>query len=358
MIWIAQALSAWPAGWDVFNPGDDEHAAREWFTKPQHSVWLLWLGRRGEEGKYWKDLTSAIEATTRIPELRRPMLARDAFDEVMGDNFNSKEHCSLDQKREIGKAYARRIGENTLVGWKQEMASWLEGACIAMAPRIIHLVKRNKKAAPEHKSEPQNKKESVPARAPSLPQAPSRKRKPGQSQERLLSPKKSKVVHHSPVPTTPAPLEGLPPRIERLERPQQTARSKAAIVESDIPFVHRLIMVIADDEAKQAKHPWILVSISTIINEVLYSQETKDVRSQHLSIDKFRSILRQIDGAFDMSREGVKLLYTRRKGESGEIKTSEDFIDVVGLLAWDAEENESTEPLQLVLKLGGKNALR
>jgi hypothetical protein len=59
-----------------------------------------------------------------------------------------------------------------------------------------------------------------------------------------------------------------------------------------------------------------------------------------------------------MSREGVKLLYTRRKGESGEIKTSEDFIDVVGLLAWDAEENESTEPLQLVLKLGGKNALR
>lgn len=324
----------WPEVFSEFPSGDAE-AAEAWFAVPGNLVFTAWETCIGEKAAHWKDLELSVQTITGEPNFVVSRCGREAVKEAYV-GAGMKSHTTKDQKDMIGTLASQELVKKMKGGWKDVSASWLEGACRTLAPRFVHLWK---------KAERERKAKSGTGTA----KAREEEAEASTAKRAKLNDGQASAVGEGFTPATPARKK---PAVETLGTNAPVPPSHGdqyLLCDRDIevriePAAEATELDIVDS---------VVVALSAVVHDEAFAYQNANIRTEHLSFDKFRSILASTSPDFDFGKNGDILIYQPLQGLAPTLKRirqETDFQVAVGILTWKAQKDGSREALAMHIR--------
>jgi hypothetical protein len=337
----AKTAPSWPDAFSEFPP-DDDRAAGAWFSQPTNrdfSSWDKGRGVAGETAEVWKGLELSLQTVTGQSPAVISKCGRDAAREACGGAGLAK-HATTEQRTKIGRVASRALLMKMDCSWKDASATWVERACRTLAPRFIHLWK---------KTERERKTRLEPGAGQSGDEgtidAPPEKRA-------KLTTGESKSWGRDPLPPAPARRK---PAVRGLDTSAQIPRGPGyqfSLCDRDI----EVRMEPAAEDIGLDTIDWVAIAITAIVHDDALVYESDNIRTEHLSFDKFCRILESTDANFGLKENGKVLAYRVQRGLGvgwKEIHQESDFQVAIGVLAWNTKKEGSGEALVMQIKTTG-----
>jgi hypothetical protein len=317
-------------------PSGDDQAAEAWFSAPRNRVFTSWETCVGEKTAHWKGLELGVQTITGQPNAVVSKCGREAVREAYV-GAGMKSHTTKEQKDKIGRLASQELIKKMKGSWKDASASWLQDACRTLAPRFVHLWKKAERER-KAKSEADTAKSEDGEAGVSTAE---KRAKLGNGQARAVgdglepaTPPRKKPAVEGPSTSTPIPQS----------RGDQFLLCERDIEVSIEPAAEAMELDTVDS---------LVIAVSAIVHSDAFAYQNENIRTEHLSFDKFCSILASTSLDFDFRKNGYVLTYQQLQGFGARLKEvhrETDFQVAVGILAWEAQKEGSGKPLMMQIK--------
>ena len=222
-----------------------------------------------------------------------------------------KDQVTRTELNEIGRGVARLLTNETTVGWKASLLPWARSAFKTIAPRLVLLWKKNKRRA------------------------------------------RTSDDDDSPIDEPGSDITTIAPVIATSRRPKRPHLEQATpnIAQARL-FVHQNIYVqiegVPDEE--EGVPLFALVGVSSLIAEDACMLDDIDIRSEHLRLDKFYSIMESLYKGWDISEVSYTLPDSGTNGEKMAIRHQDEFVAAIGILEWYAQRSGGQVVVQVQLQ--------
>ena len=304
-----------------------------------------WNTGVGETVEHWRGLELSVQTITEQSSTTVRRCGREAARDACGGAGLNK-HATTEQRKEIGRLASRELTNKMGCSWKDVSASWVEHACRTLAPRFIHLWKKSERER-KTKSEPDVVQSDGKGATDSPEKLTNGESRPLAPEKRVkLMNGQSKGLGGGPLSPTSARKK---PKVNGLGASAQIPQSPG----HQFLLCDRNIEVRIEPAAEDMELDTIAVAIAAIVHDDALVFESENIRTEHLSFDKFCRILESTDANFDLKANGQILTYEARKGlgvNQKEVHQESDFQVAIGVLAWNAKKESSGEALVMQIR--------
>ncbi|KAE8440336.1 hypothetical protein EG329_008564 [Mollisiaceae sp. DMI_Dod_QoI] len=341
-------------------PTEADIAARKaWLTKPINRNFKQWASAIADKPLDWIGLELVIQVvlgvdTPKAWSAASKAACREVWD-ARGAGGESRFHTTSDELRSIGNKTAKSmLSFTSYASMKDEALEWARIAFGTLAPRLNSLAKKAQKRVKVESASDANSVTSGTTITTSTTAA-IRQKKTTPSETQL----ENQLAPSSPTPTSTS-----------ISKKQKTnaAIGKRVSFEADSalphkaynasrPLCHRSIIVELEESLveKESAVRYIIVGMSVVVNDMAQEQHHADIRCEHLSWEKFFTLMKETHPAYDIANR--KLMYIEPTGvEEGEsrrreIKDEADFRHAVGTLDWYGRQEGDSDvtPLRMTM---------
>jgi hypothetical protein len=348
----------WPANFTPWDP-ENESVAKEWFEQPQNANFMPWATAIADKPDHWTTLVQCLLSTLKMEQPTFSATFQKECTTYWGHLRRKKQAKKADLEK-LGPKIAQALLKKSTIAWKEEATTWMQQACVTFAPRAVSLWKKverrkekeleKKRKVPVGEGEGEGEGDAMsdiergitsvalgtPPVTPKVTISPRRR--------------KEKASAISEPTQTRGHVVGPPSKRQRRSRPEDDQQNDEAPLHhppwhSSRHLIHRTIVVILETSIaeKEAAPSYTMVGIAAIVEEGAYGQEHEDIRCEHLSYEKFRTILQSVHRAYDPGRMRLTCQLLAGTGQPSRMELDDDedsFKQAMGILSWQGSAGD------------------